>query len=127
MKLYSALFVAFSVLSGTVSAQTTNDSTVVIVGGQEAALAYNQGITEFNGGDYNAAMKSFSNAISINGKFYQSYYNKGITELKKNLDKEALKDFTDAIALSGKKAVQSLTHGSEIIKRLYGRFRRLKA
>ena len=84
MKKYSTLFLAFSVFSGTVAGQTSEgDSTVVIVSGQEAALAYNQGITEFNGGDYNAALKSFSSAISYNGKFFQSYYNKGITELKK--------------------------------------------
>lgn len=99
---FTLLFSAL-VLAGSLRAQTGGDSTLVIVGGQEAALAYNRGITEFNGGAYNAALKSFSEATGIDSKFFQAYYNRGLTELKKNLDREALKDFTDAIALSGKK------------------------
>jgi len=103
MKKFLLFFLVFG-FSATVFSQnfSTNDSTVVIVDGQEAALNYNQGITDFNGGNYALASGDFTKAVDINTKFYQAYYNRGITELKLNLDKQALRDFSTAISYNNK-------------------------
>lgn len=84
-------------------AQIDTSSTVVIVAGQEAALAYNKGLADIAQGDAVAAIRDFGDAIHSNGRFHKAYYNRGVVELQEFRSQAALGDFDDAIAVDQSK------------------------
>ena len=78
----------------------SEDKTLVVVAGQESALAYNEGIKDHNNKIFNAATDNYSKALQANQQFYQAMYNRGLAELSKNDNGAAQNDFSQAVALS---------------------------
>ena len=101
MKINRILLIATlaNVAPSTLWAQVDTASTVVIVAGQDAALAYNKGIEDVSAGKYGDASAAFSAAISISPKFAKAYYNRGVVELYGYSTASALKDFDNARAI----------------------------
>lgn len=85
------------------AAQTDTSKTLVIVEGQDAALAYNKGINYANSADYDQAIALLGEAISHNYKYDKAFYNRGVIELKKSKNPDALKDFDMALSSAGNK------------------------
>lgn len=85
-------------------AQIDTSSTVVVVAGQEAAIAYNKGLTEANAGQLAMAISDFTESVSANPKFSKAYYNRGVVHLEGFSALEALRDFDSAIKLEPRKA-----------------------
>lgn len=78
----------------------TEDKTLVVVAGQESALAYNQGIKDHNNKAISAAIDNYSKSLQTNDNFYQALYNRGLAELTANRDGDAHNDFNKAVSLN---------------------------
>ena len=86
------------------TAQIDTSSTLVVVAGQEAALAYNQGLTDFGEGRYTKALMDFSDAVDANPSFDKALYNRGVMELHERINQAAVEDFDNAITINPNKA-----------------------
>jgi tetratricopeptide (TPR) repeat protein len=94
---FNKLFFIFLFFSATVFAQTDTSETIVVLGGQDGALAYNQGITDANKRDLDKSLENFSRALGYAPRYSKALYNRGIIYLEKQMNKEALQDLTDAV------------------------------
>jgi tetratricopeptide (TPR) repeat protein len=64
----------------------------------------NRGIAYFDKGDYDAAIKEYTQAITLNPEYAVAYYNRGIAYADKGDDDAAIKDYTQAITLNSEDA-----------------------
>ena len=94
---FSNLFLVFLFFTVKAFAQTDTSETIVVLGGQEGALAYNQGITDAYKRDLDKSLENFSRALGYSPKYSKALYNRGIVYLEKQMNKEALQDLTDAV------------------------------
>ena len=78
----------------------TEDKTLVVVAGQESALAYNQGIKDHNNKEIPTAIDNYSKSLQTNQNFYQALYNRGLAELTANSNSDAHNDFNKAVSLN---------------------------
>ncbi len=115
------LFLAIALAVGqTAAAQIDTASTVVIVAGQEAALAYNQGLTDIAQWNCNKAVRNFSDAIAHTPKFAKAYYNRGVVELSTFDNQASIKDFTEAHDINP--AIRNAQVGMSIALARQGKF-----
>lgn len=78
----------------------SEDKTLVVVAGQESALAYNQGIKDHNNKNFAVANDNYTKALQTNQQFYQALYNRGLAELSQNKNGDAQNDFNQAVSLN---------------------------
>ncbi|MCQ2251025.1 MAG: tetratricopeptide repeat protein [Bacteroidales bacterium] len=111
MKIFTKILLTFtitSVLAFDAVAQADTSNTLVVVAGQDAALSYNQGLTDFGEGNFTQALVDFSNAVDMDPKFAKARYNLGVMELHEFISQAALEEFDAAIAINPNKAVYHL-------------------
>ncbi len=92
--------------SGDEAAATKYQAILDALVGPRPELAYNDGVTAFNNGDFETAKKKVDNAIRIDPAFADSYWLKGVVEFSLNnlkAAKEAFKTYLEK-APNGKKA-----------------------
>ncbi len=128
MRVFTKILLAFTLAGGSLSqlmAQIDTASTLVVVAGQEAALSYNQGLTDFGEGRYTKALMDFSDAIDAQPSFDKALYNRGVMELHEFINQAAVEDFDNAIAVNPNKphyhlgraiALARLTYYDEALK-----------
>ncbi len=111
MKIFTKILLTFTIaalFSAEVVAQADTSKTLVVVAGQEAALSYNKGLTDFGEGQFTQALVDFSNAVDMDPQFAKARYNLGVMELHEFISQAALDEFDAAIALNPNKAVYHL-------------------
>ena len=78
--------VLFFVISGfsqeTETADKTSDSTLVVIEGQEALIAYNEGIELYKSGNYEQAIQKYTEAIDFDSAYAKAYLNRGRAKRK---------------------------------------------
>lgn len=67
-----------------------------------AIAFYNRGIAHGKKGEFEGAIKDYSQAIRINLRFTEAFYNRGLSYGKKGVFDKAIKDFKEAYALGSR-------------------------
>lgn len=77
-----------------ITAPTDGDTTGSLVNaeGQEANIAYNEAVTQFNAGNYEMAIVLYDQALMLNPSLHQSYYGRASCYIKQNKHNQAIGD-----------------------------------
>jgi len=100
MKKYLVLLVGIAIGSVELFAQNPVDSTLVVIAGQDAQIAYNEGTELFKQKDFEGAIHKFTVALGFDANFAKAYLNRGSAQMEMKHYQLAIEDLDKAISLS---------------------------